>query len=30
VAYEVAPYAMGATVFEISFSELGELYKMKK
>lgn len=30
VAYEVAPYAMGATAFEIPFSELGDLYKMKK
>lgn len=30
VVYEVAPYAMGATAFEIPFSELGELYKLKK
>lgn len=30
VAYEVAPYAMGATTFEIPFSELGELCKVKK
>lgn len=30
VAYEVAPYAMGATAFEIPFSELGDLYKLKK